>query len=86
MRIAFAKQALRVLQPNNWTVALYPRSGDFHVDRSRDLRRGVDAVWASIGIPPFASRGEIAHVLAELTGVEGRPYVVDLLARQEMPQ
>jgi len=32
-----------------------------------------------VGIPPRASRAQIAHALAELAGVADVPYVVDVL-------
>jgi hypothetical protein len=69
-----------VLQPSDWTVALYRREGTFYTDRARDLRRSACAVFATVGIPAFASRGEIALVLAQLLGKRGAPYVHDVLA------
>jgi hypothetical protein len=34
-----------------------------------------------IGIPPHASREEIAFALVDMVGLAGHPYAVDLLAR-----
>ena len=79
-RIAFACRVLAMLQPPKWSVALYLRGDDFHLDRGRDLRHGQDAIWATVGIPSSASRAEIAVALAELTGMRDVPFLVDLVA------
>jgi hypothetical protein len=79
-RIEFAMQALRFLRPS-MTVAVYERRRHLKVERGRDLNRGLDAVWAMVGIPPDASREHIARALAELTGAAHVPFLVDLLAR-----
>jgi len=78
-RVAFALAALRRLEPTLLTVAVYVRSSGLHVECSRDLRRGPLARWATIGIPPQASRAEISLALAELVGLAHVPYVTDLL-------
>jgi hypothetical protein len=82
-RRAFARHVLDVLMPPRWTVALYVHGDDFYVDRGRDLRRGLDAVFAIVGVPPTASRAEIALAIAELTGTERVPFVLDLLAADD---
>jgi hypothetical protein len=82
-RLACARRVLRVLQPTDWTVALYRREGRFYTDRVRDLRRGVTAVWATVGIPSLASREEITLVLTRRTGKRDTPYVHDVLAASD---
>jgi len=78
-RIDFAMQALRLLRPRRLTVAVYRRYTELSIQCVRDLARGEDARWAMVGIPPRASRAQIAHALAELAGVADVPYVVDVL-------
>lgn len=78
-RVAFALRALDILNPANMTVAVYERSGGFFVERVRDLRHGPRAMWAMLGIPPRASRAQIALTLLELAGVGHEPFLVDLL-------
>ena len=76
-RIAFAMRTLRIVQPP-MTVAVYPRRRGLSVDRGTDPtpeRRE----WAIVGIGPQASREHIALAVAELAGVAGVPFAVDLL-------
>jgi hypothetical protein len=80
-RIDFAMQALRLLRPRLLTVAVYRRHADLHVECVRDLAQGEGARWAMVGIPPRASRAQIAHALAELAGVADVPYALDVLLR-----
>jgi hypothetical protein len=80
-RIEFAMQALRRLRPRGLTVAVYRRNAELRVDCVRDLRRGEGARWAMVGIPPRASREQIAHALADLAGVADVPYTLDVLLR-----
>lgn len=75
-RIAYAMALLRLLKPR-MTVAVYPRSQKLLVERGREP--GSTGVWALVGIPPHATRQNIASALAELSGVESEPFVVDLL-------
>jgi hypothetical protein len=77
-RIAFAMRALRLLRPD-MTVAVYPRARSLEVQRGRDLSRGEDAVWAMVGVPPDASREQIALTIAELDGARSQSLLVDLL-------
>jgi hypothetical protein len=78
-RIAFAMHALRLLSPPKVTVAIYRAGLRLRVERGRDLRAGAGATWATLGIPPHASRRQIALAVAELAGLGEVPYVVDLL-------
>ena len=78
-RIAYAMHALRLLAPPRVTVAIYRAGLRLRVERGRDLRAGTGSSWATLGIPPHASRRQIALAVAELAGLSGVPYVVDLL-------
>jgi hypothetical protein len=78
-RIAYAMYALRLLSPPKVTVAIYRASLRLRVEQGRDLRAGGDATWATLGVPPHASRRQIALAVAELAGLAEVPYVVDLL-------
>jgi len=78
-RIAYAMHALRLLSPPHVTVAIYRAGLRLRLERGRDLRAGAGATWATLGIPPHASRRQIALVVAEVAGLAGVPYVVDLL-------
>jgi hypothetical protein len=78
-RIEFAMRALAVLQPHRMTVAVYPRHRKLHVERGRDWERRDGGSWATVGIPPQASRQSIVLALAELSGHRSSPWVVDLL-------
>ncbi len=75
-RIAYAMALLRVLKPH-MTVAVYPRRRQLQVERGREP--GTNEPWALVGIPPHATRENIASALCELSGVAGEPFVVDLL-------
>lgn len=82
-RIDFAMQALRLLRPRRLTVAVYRRHAELRIECVRDLAQGEGARWAMVGIPPRASRAQIAHALAELAGVADVPYALDVLLRAE---
>lgn len=69
-RIAFTMHALRVLSPR-LTVAVYPRTRSLHVDKVRDL-------WATVGVPPDASREHIVLAVAELAEVPNPSWLLDL--------
>lgn len=75
-RIAYAMSLLRLLKPP-MTVAVYPGSHFIHVERSRP--RAPREPWAILGIPPHATRETIATAIAELTGRDGAPFMIDLL-------
>jgi hypothetical protein len=77
-RIAFAMRALRVVRPEHMRVAVYTRTTHLRIERGRDLDHERSS-WALVGIPPDASRQSIALALAELAGLGGAPFVVDLL-------
>ena len=78
-RVAFAMRALSLLRLPRMKVAVYSSVSALRVERGRELAGDPDASWAIVGIPPGASRARIAMALAELAGVAGRPFVVDLL-------
>ncbi len=84
-RIAYALHALDVLAPPALTVAVYPANLHLHVERGNDHRAGPPAEWAILGIPPHASRRQIAVAVADLAGLADTPYVVDLLVAAAAP-
>lgn len=82
-RIAFAMRALGRLRLKRMTVAVYSSVAALRVETGRELRRGKEATWAIVGIPPHASREHIAYALAELAGAESVPYVVQMLLAED---
>jgi hypothetical protein len=79
-RMAFAARALGLLRPP-LSVALYPRASKLQVERASTTVAKLGKPWAVVGIPVNASRRHIAYALAELSGVEDLPYVVDMLVQ-----
>jgi hypothetical protein len=61
------------------TVAVYSAVSALRVRSGRDLGGGEGARWAIVGIPPHASREQIAYALVELAGVTGVPYSVQMV-------
>lgn len=80
-RVGFALEAVSALHGARLTVAVYPRRAGLRIDAVRDLRSGEGARWVMLGVPPRASRAQIAHALAELAGVTNVPYALDVLLR-----
>lgn len=80
-RLGFALEAVSALRGARLTVAVYPRRAGIRVDAVRDLRAGEGARWVMLGIPPRASRVQIAHALADAAGVTNVPYALDVLLR-----
>ena len=80
-RLAFAMRALAVIRPRGMSVAVYRATSNLQVRRGADLACD-GASWAMVGIPPHASRENIAVALAELAGLEGSPYIVELLVAE----
>ena len=78
-RIAFAMRVLHRLRPRHVKVVVYSTVSALHVESGRDHRRGDDARWAIVGIPPHASREHIAYALASLLGVASVPYALQTL-------
>jgi hypothetical protein len=78
-RLAFAMRALQVLRPRATRVAVYPCRSELRVEQGRDLERGTSARWATVGIPPDASREHIAVALANLAGETETPFMIDSL-------
>jgi hypothetical protein len=78
-RVSFALDAVRALGAKGLTVSVYPRRGALQVQAGRDWRRGEGAVWVMLGIPPRASRVQIAEALANATGRADTPYAFDVL-------
>ncbi|MEB2310827.1 MAG: hypothetical protein OZ921_12995 [Sorangiineae bacterium] len=77
-RLAFAMRVLGVLRPRRVKVAVYRRLRELEVERGADLAH-EGASWALVGIPPDASREQIAYALVELAGLERSPFLVDAL-------
>lgn len=75
-RVAYALELLKVLSPQ-LTVGVYGTLRHMHVERGRLSSKGP---WALFGVPPHATRESIARAVAELSGVESAPFVVDLLS------
>jgi hypothetical protein len=75
-RIAYAMSLLRLLKPR-LTVAVYARSHYVHVERGRQLN--AHEPWATLGVPPHATRESIASAVVELSGLSGESFLVDLL-------
>lgn len=80
-RVGFAIEAVRVLSGARLTVAVYARPAGLRIDAVRDLRSGERARWVMLGVPPRASRAQIAHALADVAGVTDVPYALDVLLR-----
>ena len=81
-RIAYAMELLRLLDPP-LKVVVFGNSRRVFVERGRGL--GADGPWALLGVPPHATRESIVHALAELSGLERAPFLVDLLSAQAPP-
>ena len=80
-RLDYAMRALEILKPKGMKIVVYERIGQMRIERGPEPRRGPEASWASVGIPPHASREHIAVGLAELAGVSNMPYMLDVLLR-----
>jgi hypothetical protein len=80
-RIAFTLEAVSALEGARLTVAVYPRRAGLRVEAVRDLRGGEGARWVMLGVPPRASRAQIAYALADLAGMTNVPYALDVLLR-----
>ncbi|NUQ74985.1 MAG: hypothetical protein HUU21_15655 [Polyangiaceae bacterium] len=78
-RIAFAMRALRRLKPKGMTVAVYSAVSALRVRSGRDLGGGEGARWAIVGIPPHASREQIAFALVELAGATATPFAIQMV-------
>jgi len=77
-RVAYAIELLKLLNPP-LTVGVYATLRHMQVERGRLSSKGP---WALFGVPPHATRVSIAQAVAELSGVGGAPFVVDLLSTQ----
>jgi len=75
-RLSYALQLLKILNPP-LKVAVYGHRRRLLVERGRAL--GDQSAWALLGVPPDATRESIARALAELSGLERTPFLVDLL-------
>jgi hypothetical protein len=82
-RLDFALAVLDILRPDI-DVVVYPGRRRLQIERGRNWSQRPDAAWALIGIPPNASRYQVAFALAELVGKAHEPFVVDLLARTRL--
>lgn len=77
-RLAFAMRVLGVLRPRRVKVAVYRRVRELEVEQGADLAR-EGASWAMVGIPPSASREQIAYALVEVAGLDRTPFLVGAL-------
>jgi hypothetical protein len=75
-RVAYTMALLRLLKPP-MTVAVYAGNQYLHVERSG--QRTPREPWAILGVPPHATRESIAAAVAELSGLQREPFVLDLL-------
>jgi hypothetical protein len=75
-RIAYALELLKLLNPP-LTVVVYASQRQVQVEQGRAL--GDQPAWALCGVPPHASRASIARALVKLSGLDGAPFLVDLL-------
>jgi len=80
-RVAYAIELLKVVNPP-LTVGVYGTLRHMQVERGRLSSKGP---WALFGVPPHATRESIAQAVAELSGVSGAPFVVDLLSTKAIP-
>lgn len=77
-RVEFAMRALRRVRPR-MPVAVYEGSAALRVDAVRDFRGERRWAFATVAIPPHASREHIAYAIAELAGVADVPFLVRTL-------
>lgn len=75
-RVEYAMHLLKLLNPP-LRVAVYSNYRQVKVEQGRGI--GAEGPWALFGVPPHATRESIARALAELTGREQQPFLVDLL-------
>ncbi|HEY4158965.1 MAG TPA: hypothetical protein VGM29_12740 [Polyangiaceae bacterium] len=75
-RIEYALDLLKLLNPP-MTVAVYGSLRRLKLEQGRGL--GDEKPWALFGVPPHATRENIARTLVELSGLEQKPFLVDLL-------
>jgi 23S rRNA G2445 N2-methylase RlmL len=75
-RIAYAMALLRLLKPP-MTVAVYARNRYLHVEQSR--RPDAHEPWATLGVPPHATRESIASAVVQLSGLSHESFLIDLL-------
>jgi hypothetical protein len=80
-RVKFAKRLLSLLAPSDVRVVVFASNFDLKVDIGRAHERGPGQRWASVAIPPDASREHIALAIAEIAGVARLPFVLDWLSR-----
>lgn len=79
-RIAYAMEVLAILRPH-LTVAVYRRVRNLEVQRG--VSPGSDQRWATVGVPPHATRESIAQALVELSEVQDQPFLLDLLCARD---
>ena len=82
-RVAYAIRLLKLLNPP-LRVAVYANHRRVQVERGRGV--GEEGPWALFGVPPHATRESIARALAELSGLEREPFLVDLLCAAPVEQ
>lgn len=85
-RMDFAMRALRIVRPPRMTVAVFEARSRVYSESGRDLRRGPDATWGILAVPPHASRADIAVAVASLAGRGQDPFVLDVILAGETPK
>ncbi|MBK6460387.1 MAG: hypothetical protein IPF92_05185 [Myxococcales bacterium] len=82
-RIAFAARAVALLGPRNTRVAVAP-ARRMLLESGRAWGRGEGARWATLYVPPDASRRAIAVAVVALGGAPHTPYAIDILMNADL--
>ncbi len=82
-RMDFAMRALRLARPQGMTVAVFEARSHVYSESGLDLRRGPDATWGILAVPPHASREDIAVAVVRLAGRAHDPYVLDVILSRD---
>lgn len=85
-RMDFAMRALRLARPPGMTVAVFEARSRVYSESGLDLRRGPDATWGILAVPPHASREDIAVAVVRLAGRAHDPYMLDVILAQDTPK
>jgi hypothetical protein len=85
-RMDFAMRALRLVRPAGMTVAVFEARSALYSETGRDLRRGPGASWGILGVPPHASREDIAIAVVRMAGRSDDPYVLDVILADDSPK
>ncbi|HRH00608.1 MAG TPA: hypothetical protein PLR99_30400 [Polyangiaceae bacterium] len=82
-RVAFAARAVALLGPRNTRVAIAP-ARTMQLESGRAWGRGEGARWATLYVPPDASRRAIAVAVVALGGAPYTPYALDILMNSDL--